>query len=219
MIEHHVEWIMVKSYKIPSLTLNKGSNMRNKIAVSDVKKKVEEDDEDITAIKKKFKVQNKSTPIVRSPKTQKKKDEVKDLPTFDLTSSPEISPIKMKSPKSDCMASPKDNKHIDNNLEAVFDLTLSPLTSPVKSEKKNERIDFDTEVQKEDKPALDDIKQAEPVLKNSPVFPHYNRKHLLSVSHDVLTDSGVLVQVWGCYKCHNSCILLVSHQQISPLKQ
>ena len=42
-----------------------GSNIRNKVAVSDVKKKVEDEDEDIAAIRQKFKVQNKSTPIVR----------------------------------------------------------------------------------------------------------------------------------------------------------
>ena len=63
------------------------------------KKKVEEVDEDLAEIRKKFKAPNKSTPIVRSPKTLKKKDDVKDLPTFDLTSSPEISPIKIKSLK------------------------------------------------------------------------------------------------------------------------
>merc|ERR1712098_42878 len=60
-----------------------GSNMRNKVAISDIKKKVEEEeDEDLAEIRKKFKAPNKSTPIVRSPKTLKKKDDVKDLPTF-----------------------------------------------------------------------------------------------------------------------------------------
>merc|ERR1712098_705545 len=177
-----------------------GSNMRNKVAISDIKKKVEEEDEDIAEIRKKFKAPNKSTPIVRSPKTLKKKDDVKDLPTFDLTSSPEISPIKIKSPKNVRLESHKETKHKENDLEAVFDLTNTPITSPVKSESNKDKTELKTEVYGDVKPAVIDIKPAEPVLKTKPVVSNYNRKHLLSVSHDVLIVSGVLVQVYNYKK-------------------
>ena len=87
-----------KNTDIDELYDDSSSNMRNQIATSDVKKKVvdESDDEDIKEMRKKFNPSS-STPIpTKKPKSPSKATPtLKDIgPTFDLNSSPEISPVK-----------------------------------------------------------------------------------------------------------------------------
>ena len=117
-----------------------------------------------------------STPFSSKQKTKtslKKPDLTQ--PMFDLTSSPDMSPVKQASPKvkssfpkmSDSGASAAKQRETE---EAVFDLTESPKCVPDKK--------------------VSSIK----------TVPRYNRKHLLSVSHEVLIKNGILVQVYNYKK-------------------
>ena len=68
-------------------------------------------------------------------KTSVKKPDVTQ-PTFDLTSSPDISPVKKASPKLKSSFTKIADSHVKEKKEkeAVFDLTESPKCSPVKKD-------------------------------------------------------------------------------------
>ena len=158
------------------------SNLRNSIATRDVVKKADhdEEDEDLNELRQKYNInpeKKNSTPFSskQDTKTSSKKPDLTQ-PTFDLTSSPDMSPVKEASPKkvnssftkiSESGARAKPQRETE---EAVFDLTESPKGFPVQKDSS--------------------IKTA----------PRYNRKHLLSVSHEVLIKNGILVQVYNYKK-------------------
>ena len=143
-----------KNTEIDELYDDNSSNARNKVATSDVKKKVEdepESDEDIKEMKKKFNLTS-STPIPSKIKKIK-------FPTTET-------PKRQESPPPE---------KVEASGGAVFDLNSSPEISPVK-----EKI--------VPKPA------------RQTAAPSYNRKLLLSVPHQALIKTGVLVQVYNYKK-------------------
>ena len=157
------------------------NNLRNSIATRDVVKKADHDDEDedLNKLRKKYNInpeKKSSTPFSSKQKTKtplKKPDLTQ--PTFDLTSSPDMSPLKQASPKvkssftkiSESGARVAEQRDTE---DAVFDLTESPKCVPVKKDSSIKTV------------------------------PRYNRKHLLSVSHEVLIKNGILVQVYNYKK-------------------
>ena len=176
---------MRKTIKIDDLygeDKNDDSNNRNKIATNDVPKKPNsdsEEDEDIKKIKDKIRIKvrnDKANQLASSKKdVSSMKKNFKDLPTFDLTSSPDISPVKKTSVSSKSQTC--GNKDTGKNTE------ITPQT-----------LDIDSAVKK---PSVDITISH---VKKGLTAPNYNRTHLLSVPKNILTDNGVLVQVYNYKK-------------------
>ena len=176
---------MRKTIKIDDLygeDKNDDSNNRNKIATNDVPKKPNsdsEEDEDIKKIKDKIRIKvrnDKANQLASSKKdVSSMKKKIKDLPTFDLTSSPDISPVKQTSVSSKSQTC--GSKDTGKNTE------ITPQT-----------LDIDSAVKK---PSVDITISH---VKKGLTAPNYNRTHLLSVPKNILTDNGVLVQVYNYKK-------------------
>ena len=167
---------MRKTIKIDDLygeDKNDDSNNRNKIATNDVPKKPNsdsEEDEDIRKIEDKIRIKVRNDKVNQLASSKKDVSSMKkinsDLPTFDLTSSPDISPVKQTSvsSKSQTCGSKDTGKNTDSAVKKPsVDITISH-------------------------------------VKKGLTAPNYNRTHLLSVPKNILTDNGVLVQVYNYKK-------------------
>ena len=176
---------MRKTIKIDDLygeDEKEGSNNRNKIATNDVPKKPNsdsEEDEDIKKIKDNIRMKVRNDKVNQLASSKKDVSTMKkinnDLPTFDLTSSPDVSPVKQTSVSSESQTC--GSKDTFKNTE------ISPLT-----------LDIDSAVKK---PSVDITSSH---VKKGLSAPNYNRTHLLSVPKNILTDNGVLVQVYNYKK-------------------
>ena len=165
------------------------SSTRNKIATKDIVKEkddLEDEDDEIKSMRSKYNIKQSKLQSPKSNTSQFKMKELnKENPTFDLTSSPEVSPVKAtpknkrinKMLSSTLLTTVKDSK---TGGGATFDLTSSPEISPIKN-----------------KP-LETVTVPPVSASSKPI--QYNRNHLLKVSHEVLIDHGVLVQVYNYKK-------------------